>query len=182
MARQPGIAGRYDMSYDDKLAKDEERRIAQHEEVKAAADREIRSEVAQTDSTPKERNEADALAGHLRKKAVSDIAQTDAEIERARDVARISQVIDYIFYLIYWIIGLEIVLDLAGAREGNGFRRLIDSFANPLLSPFRGLLEDLSRGQFRLKLSFIFALVVYILLHMAINGLLRLAAHRKTAV
>jgi len=170
------------MGYDDKLAIDEERRIAQHEEVRAAADREITSEVAQSDSTAKERTEADALAGHFRKKAVADIAQTDAEIERARGVARVSQVVDYIFYLIYGIITLEIVLDLAGAREGNGFRRLIDSLANPLLSPFRGLLEDLSRGQFRVKFSFIFALIVYILVHMAINGLLRLVAHRKTAV
>jgi uncharacterized protein YggT (Ycf19 family) len=172
------------MTVDDKLAADEERRIAQQEELKGVVDREIKSEVVRSavEATPTERKEADALAANFRRKAVADIAQTGAEIERARGVARVSQIIDYIFYLIYGIITLEIVLDLAGAREGNGFRRFIDGLANPLLSPFRGLLEDPSRGQIRLKLSFIFALVVYVLLHMAINGLLRLFAHRKTAV
>ena len=172
------------MTYDDKLAADEERRIAQQEELKGVVDHKIKSEVVRSaaESTSTERNEADALAANFKRKAVADIAQTDAEIERARGVARVSQVVDYIFYLIYGIITLDIVLDLAGAREGNGFRRLIDGLANPLLSPFRGLLEDPSRGQFKLKLSFIFALIVYLLLHMAINGLLRLIAHRKTAV
>ena len=172
------------MTFDDKLAADEERRIAQQEELKGVVDHEIRSEVEQraAQASPTEQREADVLAASFKRKAVADIAQTDAEIERARDVARISQVIDYVFYLIYGIILLEIVLDLAGAREGNGFRRLIDGLANPLLSPFRGLLEDLAKGQFRLKLSFIFALIVYLLVHMAINGLLRLFAHRKTAV
>jgi len=172
------------MTFDDKLAADEERRIAQQEELKGVVDHEIRSEVEQraAQASPTEQREADALAAGFKRKAVADIAQTDAEIERARDVARISQVIDYVFYLIYGIILLEIVLDLAGAREGNGFRRLIDGLATPLLSPFRGLLEDLAKGQFRLKLSFIFALIVYLLVHMAINGLLRMFAHRKTAV
>jgi uncharacterized protein YggT (Ycf19 family) len=172
------------MTFDDKLAADEERRIAQQEELKGVVDHEIRSEVEQraAQASPTEQREADALAAGFKRKAVADIAQTDTEIERARDVARVSQVIDYVFYLIYGIILLEIVLDLAGAREGNGFRRLIDGLAAPLLSPFRGLLEDLAKGQFRLKLSFIFALIVYLLVHMAINGLLRMFAHRKTAV
>jgi uncharacterized protein YggT (Ycf19 family) len=172
------------MTFDDKLAADEERRIAQQEELKGAVDHEIRSEVKQraAQASPTEQREADVLAASFKRKAVADIAQTDAEIERARDVARISQVIDYVFYLIYGIILLEIVLDLAGAREGNSFRRLIDGLATPLVSPFRGLLEDLAKGQFRLKLSFIFALIVYLLVHMAINGLLRMFAHRKTAV
>src|SRR6058998_871537 len=97
-------------------------------------------------------------------------------------VTRVSQVIDYIFYLIYGIITLEIVLELLGARESNGFKNLIDTLAAPLVAPFRGLFADPTRGQFQLRLSYIAALIVYLLLHLAINGLLRLLAHRKTAI
>jgi hypothetical protein len=37
-------------------------------------------------------------------------------------------------------------------------------------------------GSFRFMLSYIVALVVYLLLHMAVNGLLRLFVRRKTFV
>jgi hypothetical protein len=37
-------------------------------------------------------------------------------------------------------------------------------------------------GHFRFLLSYVVAFGVYVLLHMAVNGLLRLFVHRKTAV
>jgi hypothetical protein len=37
-------------------------------------------------------------------------------------------------------------------------------------------------GNFRVMLSYIVALVVYLLLHMAVNGLFRLFVYRKTVV
>jgi hypothetical protein len=37
-------------------------------------------------------------------------------------------------------------------------------------------------GSFRVMLSYIVALVVYVLLHMAVNGLFRLFVRRKTIV
>ena len=43
-------------------------------------------------------------------------------------------------------------------------------------------MPDPSRGPFRLMLSYIMALVVYLLLHLAVNGLLRMFVHRKVAV
>ena len=52
----------------------------------------------------------------------------------------------------------------------------------PLCAPFKGLLPTPGVGSFRLMLSYIVALAVYVLLHMAVNGLFRLFVHRKTAV
>ena len=85
-------------------------------------------------------------------------------------------------FVIYGLIGLEIILELLGAREGAGFKQFIDVLTAPLLAPFRGLLPAPSVGPMQLMLSFIFALVVYMFLHLAINGLLRMAAHRKLSV
>jgi uncharacterized protein YggT (Ycf19 family) len=101
---------------------------------------------------------------------------------RASSSARASQVVDYLFYLVYGIIGLEIVLNAIGARQSAGFKQLIDAIATPFLAPFRGLMPTPGVGSFRLTLSYIVALAVYMLLHMAVNGLFRLIVHRKTVV
>jgi len=169
---------------DEKLATDEARRIAQHESVKSAVranvDAEITREAAH--STPGERSHAERLAESLKHKAVQEVAITEAELDRGKTIARASQIADYIFYLIYGIIGLEIVLNLLGARQSAGFKQFIDAIGAPFLGPFRGLLLEPGIGRFRLMTSYFLALAVYVLLHMAVNGLLRLFVQRKTVV
>jgi uncharacterized protein YggT (Ycf19 family) len=172
------------MVEDEKLALDETRRAAQHEAVKGSIQNEVHSEIARSAEPMDrvERAQARSVAEGFKEKAVQEVVETEAEIERARGVARISQVVDYLFYLIYGIIGLEIMLELVGARENNGFKNFIDALALPLLAPFRGLLDDPSAGQSQFRLSYIIGLIVYLLLHLAVNGLLRMIAHRRTAV
>ena len=126
--------------------------------------------------------DAEALAESLKRKAVREVATTEAELDRGQAAARASQIVDYLFYLVYGIIGLEIVLNAIGARQSAGFKQFIDAIATPFLAPFRGLMPTPGVGSFRLMLSYVVALVVYVLLHMAVNGLLRLIVHRKTAV
>jgi uncharacterized protein YggT (Ycf19 family) len=172
------------MIEDDKLARDETRRISQHENIKGEVRNEVHSEIAEHANRPKreDRGDVESLAGGFRQKAISEIAETETEIDRARKVSRLSQVIDYIFCIIYGIIGLEIGLEILGARDSNGFKRMLDTVASPLLAPFRGLMPDPSLGRFQLMLSFIVALVVYILLHLAVNGLLRLFVQKKRSL
>ena len=86
------------------------------------------------------------------------------------------------FFVIYGLIGLEIILELLGARENAGFKRFLDAITLPLLAPFKGLLPTPSMGPMQLTLSFIFGLVAYMFLHLAINGILRMMAHRKLSV
>lgn len=169
---------------EDKLAIDEEERIAGHEAIKHDIRDHVRSEIAA--STPpadaQEAAEAKAVARHLKQRAVGDVVRTESELSRAKVFARISQVVDYIFGIIYGIIGLEIVLDLLGARPSSGFKAFIDRISAPLLAPFNGLMAEPSHGLYRLKLSYIIAFAVYILLHLAINGLLRLMAQRRATI
>lgn len=171
------------MVEDEKLVIDESRKVAQHEAIKGTVREEVHSEIARDVSlNSADRADTAAIADHLKRKSVAEVVDTEAEIDRARGVARISQVVDYIFYLIYGIIGLEIILELIGARDSNGFKRFIDTLASPLLAPFRGLVDDPGSGAARFRLSYIVALIVYLLLHLAVNGLLRLLAHRRTVV
>jgi uncharacterized protein YggT (Ycf19 family) len=172
------------MEKDAKLAADEARRIAQHESVKGEMRETVHHEIAQQAgrASATERSSAGRLADSLKQRAVSEVESTEWELERGKAVARVSQVVDYLFYLVYGVIGLEIVLDALGARQSAGFKQFIDALAAPFLAPFRGLMLDPGIGRFRLMFSYIVALAVYMLLHMAVNGLLRLFVHRKTAV
>ncbi|HEY3127978.1 MAG TPA: hypothetical protein VGL91_00845 [Acidobacteriota bacterium] len=169
---------------DDKLKIDESRKIEQHEAVKGEVRKEVHDEISRSAGQFTETDEAQAqvLAEKLKQKAKTEVVQTEAELERARGVARISQVIDYLFYLCYGFIGLDIVLDLIGANPASGFKRFVDAVVYPLLLPFRGLLPDFGHGRFRFMLSYVIGLIVYLLLHLAVNGLLRVLAFRKTSV
>ena len=172
------------MLEDEKLAIDESERAARHQAIKGEVRREMQDEISRQANRPDEEHHAEAAAigEHFRGKAISEVADVEAEIDRGRAAARVSQIIDYVFYLIYALISLEIILELLGARETNAFKNFIDALTAPLLLPFNTLMPDVARGRFQLRISYIVALFVYVLLHMAVNGLLRLFAHRKTAV
>src|SRR5262245_25338283 len=180
----PSSAGGAPMEKDAKLAADEARRIAQHEAVKGEVREKVHDEIAHEADRPSatERVATGRLADSLKSSAVREVQSTEWELERSKTVARASQVVDYLFYLVYGVVGLEIVLDLLGARQSAGFKQFIDALAAPLLSPFRGLMLDPGIGRFRFMMSYVVALAVYMLLHMAVSGLLRLFVHRKTAV
>ena len=169
---------------DEKLAREEARQGQQHEAVKSKVSSEVQTEITRNAerARPTDEAQAQALASELKKKAVSEVAAREAEIDRGKAVATISQVVDYLFFLIYGIIGLEIVLDLLGAHQSNAFKQFLDVLSAPVLAPFRGLMSDPSIGRFRLMISYFVAVMVYALLHAAVNGLLRLFVHRKTKV
>lgn len=172
------------MVEDEKLAIDEAQRVAGHEAIKDGVRSEVGSEIKRHAENLDEGEQAKvaSVGEQFKHKALNEVVETEAEIERARGIARVSQIIDYFFYLIYGIIGLEIILELFGARDGNSFRQLIATLSSPLLKPFKGLFFDPSTGVFQLRLSYIVALVVYLLIHLSINGLLRMLAQRKTVI
>src|ERR1700754_4352938 len=121
------------MIEDEKLAIDESRRIAQHEATKGAVRGEVHGRIAERadrlDSA--DRAQTDAVANDFRHKAVAEVVETETEIERARGLARVSQVVDYLFYLIYALIGLMILLDLMGANRNAGFYRFVNAVTKP---------------------------------------------------
>jgi uncharacterized protein YggT (Ycf19 family) len=103
-------------------------------------------------------------------------------MDRARSLARVSQVIDYIFYVGYALLAIRLLLALVAARSGAGFVQFITAVTNPLYAPFRGIVASPSADGYTLAFPIVIALVVYALLHAGIKGLLRLIAVRKTAL
>ncbi len=173
---------KFDM--DDKLAADEARRSVQHDAVKSQVEGEVQAEIADRASLappPGEAGKIDDVAGHFRAKAVNEVV--DTEVERGRGAARISQVIDYIFYLLYALLAMRFLLALLAAHSNAGFVQFIVAVTNPFYAPFRGIVNSPSTNEgHTLLLPIVIAIIAYVILHLAINGLLRMVAHRKTAI
>src|SRR5258707_10174648 len=170
---------------DDKLAIEEARRAGQHSSVKSQVEGEVQSEIAEhAAQTPAPESERiDQVAGQFRAKAVDEVVESEREVGRARGVARVSQVVDYIFYVIYALLGLRFLLALLAARSDAGFVQFIVTVTNPFYEPFRGIVSSPSApGGHTLLLPLVIAVIAYIMLHLAINGLLRMLAHRKTQI
>ena len=170
---------------DDKLAVEEARRAGQHEAVKTQVEGEVQAEIAEhaAETAPREDARVHQLAGEFRSKAVDEVVETEREVTRARGVARVSQVVDYIFFVLYALLGLRFLLALLAARSGAGFVRFIVAVTDPFYRPFRGIVASPATDDgHTLLLPLVIAIIVYALLHLAINGALRIIAHRKTAV
>jgi uncharacterized protein YggT (Ycf19 family) len=170
---------------DNKLSADEDRRALQHESVKAEVEADVNAEIAaRADrTTPSEARRMENVAGEFRGKAIDEVVETEREVERGRALARVSQVVDYIFYVIYGLLAVRLILALLAARRSAGFTQFIYAITDPFYSPFRGIVaEPTAEGGYRLALSVVIAIIVYALVHLGINGLLRLFAHRKTAI
>lgn len=170
---------------DDKLAADEARRSVQHETVKEQVEGEVQAEIANQAQVPAagEAQKVQQVAGEFRSKAVNEVVDTEREVERGRGAARVSQIVDYIFYVIYALLGMRFLLALMAARSTAGFVQFIVTVTNPFYAPFRGIVASPSTDQgHTLLLPIIIAIIAYVLLHLAINGLLRMMAHRKTQI
>ncbi|HVS80834.1 MAG TPA: YggT family protein [Pyrinomonadaceae bacterium] len=170
---------------DDKLAIEEARRAGQHGAVKSQVEGEVQAEIAEraAQSPPAQAEKIDQVAGEFRAKAVNEVVESEREVGRARGVARISQVIDYIFFVLYALLGMRFLLALLAAKSSAGFVQFIVTVTNPFYEPFRGIVSSpRTDGGHTLMMPLVIAIIVYILLHLGINGLLRMFAHRKTAI
>ena len=169
---------------DNKLAQEEAQRTANYEAVKSSVKSEVGGEIAAeaNRSTVGESERIGTIAGNMRQQAVGEIVETQNEVERSRVLARISQIVDYVFFLIYGLLVVRLLLELFAAKESAGFVKFIKSATGIFYAPFQGIMPSPSKDGFTLALPIIVAIVVYMLIHFAINGLLRIFAHRKTAI
>jgi len=171
---------------DDKLALEEARRAAQHESVKAQVEGEVQTEITQRaaeKNPPGDAQRIDNVASDFRSKAVDEVVETEHEVQRSRLLARVSQVIDYIFYVIYALLGMRFLLALLAARSSAGFVQFVVAVSNPFYAPFQGIVASPRTDQgHTLLLPIVVAIIAYILLHLGITAFFRMFVHRKTEI
>src|ERR1044072_4088535 len=119
---------------DNKLADDEARRELQRESVKAQVEGDVNAEIAaRADrTTPAEAQKMEQVAGEFRGKAIEEVVVTERGVERARGVARVSQVVDYISCVIYALLAVRLLLALMATRPSAGSVQLIYPVTDPL--------------------------------------------------
>ncbi len=169
---------------DNKLEIDEAQRAANYEAIKSNVKADVGGEIAARTDRPtvSEAAQTQDMATGMRQKAINEIAETDREVERGRAMARVSQIVDYIFFLIYGSLAIRLILELFAARENAGFVKFIKSITGIFYAPFAGIVPSPSKDGFTLALPIIVAIVAYMILHLAINGILKIFAQRKTTI
>jgi uncharacterized protein YggT (Ycf19 family) len=81
------------------------------------------------------------------------------------------------------LLAMRFVLAFIAARGNSGFVRFIVSVTEPLYAPFKSIVASPKIGDgHTLPLPLLIAIGVYLLLHLAINRLLRLIVVRKTEI
>ena len=171
---------------DDPLATDEARRMLRHDAVKANVEGDVNAEIAAQASQPRPARAArkiEQVVGTFREHAVDEVIDSEHAVQRSRGVARVSQFIDYAFFLIYALLATRFVLALIAARNNSGFVQFIVRVTDPLYAPFKSIVASpkLDDGH-TLPVPLLIAIGAYLLLHFAINRLLRLIAVRKTEI
>lgn len=171
---------------DDRLATDEARRAFQHDAVKANVEGDVNAKIAAQASKlppPGAARTIEQVAGTFREHAVDEVVDSERAVRRSRGVARASQVIDYVFFLIYALLAIRFLLALIAARSNSGFVQLIVSITSPLYAPFKNIVASPKIGEgHTLMLPMLVAIGAYLVLHFAINRLLRLVVVRKTEI
>lgn len=171
---------------DRNLEVDEQRRLRQHEAVKGELERDVTDRIvdrAEARSTGADDVRLEKAAERMHARAVDEAVDTDAQLGQARGAARASQVVDYLFFVIYAVLGLRALLALMAANSGSGFVQFIRAVSDPFYLPFKGIVSSpTAEGGYTLALPILVALIAYVVLHVAINRALRMVAHRKTTV
>jgi uncharacterized protein YggT (Ycf19 family) len=169
---------------DTTIAKDDARQTSQHTAVKAQVESQVNAEIADEAATASPEGQAKVVdvAAELRDKAVDETVAGERAVSRGRTAARGSQFVDYGFYVVYSLLGIRLVLALIAANSSNGFVKFIRAVTDPFYAPFKGIVSSPSAGGYTLLVPIMIALVIYLLLHLAINGVLRMVAQRKTTI
>lgn len=154
------------------------------EHVIARVGDEVEADVAAHAAVPApgEPQRLDAVAEKLRGHALDDVARTDRDMTAGRVAGRAAQIVDYVFCLIYALLGVRFLLGLVDARPGAGFTRFVTAITDPVYAPFRNIVDTLRMGDGRVVLSLAIAFVAYGVLHLAIRGVLKIMATRRNTV
>lgn len=170
---------------DTKVGDDDARQAAQHNAVKSKVESRVNAEISNQASVPTSDGQSRVadVAGKMRDKAVDETVSGERALGRARTTARGSQFLDYVFYVVYTLLAIRFVLALMAAQSANGFVRFINTLSSPFYAPFRGIVPSQSAdGGFTLVVPILVAIVAYVILHVAINGALRMVGQRKTEI
>lgn len=130
--------------------------------------------------TGTERRLAELQVEEERRLAERRVARHEALERRRYAVGRVTQAVDYVFYLLYGLLAIRGVLALLGASQTAGFVQFINNLTQPFYAPFSGIVGRPAIDGGVIDFPLIIALLAYAVLHIAIRGLIRLTVVDRT--
>lgn len=152
------------------MAQDREIRDTTEDPAAAASEKEVERR------TGEDRRTRDEVVEEERRVEARRARDHQARERRQSIIDRVALGVDYVFYLLYGLLGIRFVLELLGAAETAGFVVFIQSITEPFYAPFANIVARPSINGGVLDFPLIIALLAYVLLHVAVRGLLRLLA------
>lgn len=107
--------------------------------------------------------------------------QTVRKRERRRSlVERVHMLVDYLFVILYGLLAVRFLLNIAAANEKAGFVLFIRSLTQPFFAPFADIVPSPALGNGVFDVPIVICMAAFLLLHIAIRGLLHilLGPHR----
>jgi uncharacterized protein YggT (Ycf19 family) len=99
---------------------------------------------------------------------------------RRAPLSRLVTAVDYLFFILYGLLATRFVLALIGASQEAPFTRLIFGVTAPLYAPFRRIVERPAADGGYVDLPILVAMLGYVLLHVAVRGLIRVIEGRPS--
>jgi uncharacterized protein YggT (Ycf19 family) len=129
--------------------------------------------------TDAERRIAQLEVEEERRVAERRAARLESLVRRRKAVERVTHAVDYVFYLLYGVLAIRFVLALVGASETAGFVQFINGLTQPFYVPFAGIVARPSVDGGIFDMPALIAVLAYVVLHLAVRGLLRVIAARR---
>lgn len=94
-------------------------------------------------------------------------------------IARIVNIVYFLFGLLEVLLGIRIILHMAGANAGNGFADFINTLSAPFVAPFVSLVPSPAlSGTSALEVATMIAMIVYVILAWIIGRVIWLTLSR----
>jgi YggT family protein len=96
-----------------------------------------------------------------------------AEESRAKSARKITQFVDYVYWIIMALIAVRFTFKLIGANAENALVRLLYDASDPFINIFKGIVQDITTsGSSMIEISALIGLLIIWLLYHAILKLI----------
>ncbi len=168
-----------------RISSDEDRLVEQRRSTKAVIESDLNAEIAQRAERDAHQDvdRLEGMAEEVKDKAVAEVRDAAHIEQRRKNLARFVQIVDFLFYVVYALLGTRLLLGMMAANSESGFVQLIRSLTDPFYAMFRGVVASPTvEGGYTFALPILVAIGAYMLLHWGIRSLARLAAYRSSEI
>ena len=167
-----------------KLEAEEALRLSENDSIQTQVDRGVAAEIAARDQLAS-KTEAQTILLNTNGARGNTLAQA-VVTEQPRALSGVmgwlSRVFNYLFLVIYSLLIIRLLLAVFAPDSNAGFVQLINMVTDPLYAPFRGIVTSPGVAGWGVAVPIVLAIVAFALLHLAVNGFLRLFARRKVTI